>query len=346
MSYFRSRCVAIFLAAASCSGVHAADKIKGGADPAIMKSGDNYYAAHTCKSSSLCISKASSLVDLAGDDAEKKEIFTDENELGDVWAPEIAIDDGKTYVYFTAGSSDDHRMYVISADDPMGDYSSEQKIKLDGDEPAIDGIMFKYEGERWFAWSGWHTDGDGMQGIYLSRMSSPTEATGPRYLISQPREPWEHVDGEVNEGPEVIVDPNGQLHIVYSTNGSWGSKYCLADLRLKEGGNPEMMWDWYKSNGCLFGSHQENMMNGWDATLVIDGPGHHTFALDDGDVEKSPGGTNRIPFVFHGVPKGTSYSWGNRNWYTGSFVWWSDVEYRRGGEQASEDTGYSFKFFE
>jgi GH43 family beta-xylosidase len=135
-------------------------------------------------------------------------------------------------------------------------------------------------------------------------MNDPVTPTGPRYIISQARESWEQDgDSRINEGPEAIIDPNGQLHIVYSVNRSWQDKYCLADLRLRRGGNPTYVWDWYKSNGCLFGSHQERMMNGWDATLAINGPGHYTFALSDGDINKSPGGGNRIPFVFHGVEK-------------------------------------------
>ena len=89
------------------------------------------------------------------------------------------------------------------------------------------------------------------------------------------------------------------------------------------------------------------MMRGWDATLFIDGPGHHTFALPEGSVEKSPGGGNHIPFVFHGVQKGTPYSWENRAWFTGSFVWWGSTTYSRANVPGDErNTGYSFKFFE
>ncbi|KAK6819367.1 alpha-L-arabinofuranosidase II [Apiospora arundinis] len=206
-------------------------------------------------------------------------------------------------------------------------------------------------GQRYLVWSGWAGSDNSEQNLYIAKMSSPTQATGARYIISQPREPWESKrDGSmplINEGPEAIVDPNGQLHIVYSANGSWGTKYCLADLRLKKGGDPTNTWDWYKSNGCLFGSHQENMMPGWDATLGIDGPGHHTFALPNGDVNASPGGTNRIPFMFHGVAKGTPYNWGNRHWYTGSFVWWSNTKYSRKNVPGdNENVGFSFKFFE
>jgi hypothetical protein len=80
----------------------------------------------------------------------------------------------------------------------------------------------------------------------------------------------------VNEVPEAIKDPNGQLHIVYSANGSWSDQYCLADLRLRDGGDPTYVWDRYKSNGCLFGSNAATMMRGWDPTLHVDVQGANT----------------------------------------------------------------------
>ncbi len=102
-------------------------------------------------------------------------------------------------------------------------------------------------------------------------MSSPTTPTGARYVISQPRESWERVVGNpfINEGPEPVMDTR-QLHIAYSANGSWSDQYCLADLRLRAGGDPTHVWDWYKSNGCLFGSNRATMMPGWDPTLHVD----------------------------------------------------------------------------
>ncbi|CZS89811.1 uncharacterized protein RCO7_02426 [Rhynchosporium graminicola] len=320
-------------------------KIRGGADPAIMKIGTTYYSAESADG--IYVRAASSLEGLGAANVQRQKVW--DNTIGDVWAPEITTDLGRTFIHFSAGKDAAHRMYVISADSPLGTYSAHQKLALPNDQWAIDGTFFVFQGEGWFVWSGWDSVSNNQeQNLYICRMDSPSRPVGERFIISQPRESWEQADRPlINEGAEAIIDPNGQLHIVYSANGSWDNNYCLADLRLRKGGNPRNVWDWYKSNGCLFGSHQNRMMSGWDATLYIDGPGHHTFALVDGDINKSPGGTSTIPFVFHGVQKGTQYSWENRAWFTGSFVWWSKTKYSRKnvpGDNVNE--GYSFKFFE
>jgi GH43 family beta-xylosidase len=319
--------------------------INHGADPSILKLDGTYYSAAS-DGGAIYVRAASSLEGLGT--ASDHKIWSDTAGLGSVWAPEITMDGGSTYIYFSAGNDDNHRMYVISAATPLGPFSKEQKLQLPDDHWAIDGTMFTFEGQRWFVWSGWETTQNIEQTLYICRMSGPLTPVGPRYVISQPRESWERGDQPyINEGPEAIVDPDGQLHIVYSCNGSWDKRYCLADLRLRKGGDPTYVWDWYKSNGCLFGSEMDRLMSGWNTTQWIDGPGHHTFALPHGNVNESPGGVNHIPFVFHGVPKGTPYSWGARQWFTGSFVWLSKTTYSRQNVPGdNENTGYSFKFFE
>ncbi|KAH8890044.1 putative alpha-N-arabinofuranosidase 2 [Thozetella sp. PMI_491] len=346
---FRRGSAAIFLALVGVLcvfvGSAAAVSINHGADPSIMKVGDTYYSAAS-DGGAIYVRAASSIVGLAT--ASDHKIWTDTAGHGSVWAPEITTDGGTTYIYFSAGNDAAHRMYVISAGSPLGPFSVEQKLALPDDRWAIDGTMFTFEGQRYFVWSGWEGTENVEQTLYICRMAGPLSPTGPRYVISQPRESWEQGDHPlINEGPEAIVDPDGQLHIVYSANGSWDKRYCLADLRLRKGGDPTYVWDWYKSNGCLFGSEQDRLMAGWDATLWIDGPGHHTFVLPDGNVNESPGGVNHIPFVFHGVRKGTPYSWGAREWFTGSFVWWSKTTYSRANVPGdNQNTGFSFKFFE
>ncbi|KAL8358961.1 hypothetical protein RB601_008165 [Gaeumannomyces tritici] len=333
----------------------AATKIRNGADPTIMKIGDTYYSAESA-GGGIHVRRAKSLLGLGASDVDRKRVWADSAGLGDVWAPEIAVggDDGRTYIYFSAGQSAAHRMYAIAADEPYGDYTPATKVALPDDQWAIDGAPFTFEGQRYFVWSGWRdsTTGGVEQNLYICRMASATRSTGARFIISQPREPWEQGSGRplINEGPQPIVDPNGQLHVAYSANGSWESKYCVADLRLRKGGDPTYVWDWYKSNGCLFGSRQVDMMQGWDATLQVDGPGHHTWVLDGGVVGNGtiPNSGNRKEFVFHGVPKGTPYSWDNRQWFTGSYVWWGpQIAYSRANVPGDNvNKGWSFKFFE
>ncbi|MGW5620480.1 glycoside hydrolase family 43 protein [Streptomyces olivaceus] len=317
-----------------------------GADPSVIRIGDTYIAVKAAQGG-IIVRQSSTLAGTASSTAKK--VWSDTGDLGEVWAPEIVRDGGRYYIYFSAGRSGAHRMYAISSASPDSGYSAAQKLALPGDKWAIDGTLFTFSGQRWFVWSGWSGDTNVEQNLYIARMSDPVTPTGGRYVISQPRESWERVVGNpyINEAPEAIKDPNGQLHIVYSANGSWSDQYCLADLRLRAGGDPTYVWDWYKSNGCLFGSHRETMMSGWDPTLYVDGPGHHTFALPDGDINSGPPSGNRFPTMFHSVPKGTPYSWSNRVWYTGTAVWWGSTTYRRANVPGAEtNTGFGLKFFE
>ncbi|MEE1752819.1 glycoside hydrolase family 43 protein [Streptomyces sp. SP18CS02] len=316
------------------------------ADPSVIRVGGTYISVQST-GGGIAVRQAASPAALAT--AAARQVWTDTRNRGEVWAPEIVTEGGRYYIYFSAGSGPAHRMYVIGSANPDSGYTAEVKLALPDDKWAIDGTLFTFNGQRWFVWSGWSGDTDVEQNLYIARMSSPTTPVGTRYVISQPREGWERVVGSpfINESPEAIKDPNGQLHIVYSANGSWSDQYCLADLRLRAGGDPTYVWDWYKSNGCLFGSNRSTMMPGWDPTLHVNGPGHHSFVLLDGDIATSPPAGPTFPLMFHAVPKGTPYSWANRSWYTGSFAWWGNTTYSRAGVPGpNTDTGWSLKFFE
>jgi Glycosyl hydrolases family 43 len=256
---------------------------------------------------------------------------------------------GRYYIYFSAGRGDAHRMYVISSGAPTSGYGAAQRLALPDDSWAIDGTAFTFNGQLWFVWSGWAASTNVEQNLYIARMNNPTTPTGARYIISQPRESWERVVGNpyINEGPEAIKDPNGQLHIVYSANGSWSDQYCLADLRLRAGGDPTYVWDWYKSNGCVFGSNPSTMLAGWPVTQYANGPGHHSFVLLNGDINTSPPAGAKFPLMYHAVPKGMAYKWENRVWYAGAFTWWNNITYSRANVPGDNlNTGYGLGFFE
>jgi GH43 family beta-xylosidase len=316
------------------------------ADPSVLRVDSTYHSVQSWNGG-IAVRTAPSPEALAS--APVHQVWSDTHNLGEIWAPEFSMEGGRFYIHFSAGRGAAHRMYVISSAQPNSGYGGETKVGLPDDKWAIDGTMFTFNGQRWFVWSGWAADTNVEQNLYIARMSSPSASTGGRYIISQPRESWERVVGNpfINEGPEAIRDPNGQLHIVYSANGSWSEQYCLADLRLRAGGDPGYVWDWYKSNGCLFGSNRATMMAGWDPTLSVNGPGHHSFVLLNGDIGTSPPAGPRFPLMYHAVPKGTPYSWANRYWYTGTFCWWGNTTYRRANVPgATADTGFGLKFFE
>lgn len=215
--------------------------VRDGSDPSILKLDGTYYSARA-DSGKIVVNVASTLAGLTAS-SESHTVWSNPNSLSAIWAPEITMDGGSVYIYFSAGADENHRMYYISASSPTGTYSTEQKLNLPDDHWAIDGTLLMYNNQRYFVWSGWAGTTNVEQNLYICEMNSPTEPTGERYIISQPRETWEEGDSPaINEGPEAIIDPNGQLHIVYSANGSWNSKYCLADLRLKSGGDPLYVW--------------------------------------------------------------------------------------------------------
>ncbi|MFC4427307.1 glycoside hydrolase family 43 protein [Deinococcus navajonensis] len=319
------------------------------ADPSVIRVNSTYYSVES-DGNNIYSRAASSVNGLAS--ASRTLIWSAPRNMPNVWAPELVRDPGtaRYYVYFASGDGGSgQRTYVSESASPASGYSAPQLMNLPDGKWAIDGTSFFFNSQRYFVWSGWAGDTNVEQNLYIARMSSPTATTGARYVISQPRETWERVVGNpfINEAPQPIKDPNGQLHVVYSANGSWSDQYCLADLRLRAGGDPTYVWDWYKSNGCLFGSNRSTLMSGWDPTLYVNGPGHHSFVLQNGDIGTSPPAGSSFPLAYHAVPKGTTYSWSNRMWYSGSFMWWGNITYSRSNVPgATTNTGYSLKFFE
>ncbi|MCS7478727.1 glycoside hydrolase family 43 protein [Umezawaea endophytica] len=326
------------LSARAYTGVRAAD-------PSVIRVGDTYVSTQA-GDGGIQVRQSSSVDGLAA--APARRVWLDAHGRGSVWAPEIVRDGGRYHIYFSAGNDSAHRMYVISSDLPDSGYTPESELALPGGRWAIDGVPVTFEGQRYFVWSGWGCTAV-EQNIYITRMSDPLTPIGARYVVSRPREPWERVVGYpfINEAPEVVKDPGGRLHVVYSANGSWSEQYCLADLRLRAEGDPTHPWDWYKSTGCVFGSDPTTMMAGRDPTAAVNGPGHHTFVLPDGDIAASPPAGSTSAMMFHAVPEDLPYTWDNRHWYTGTYAWRDHTTYRRAnGLGPTADTGWSLAFSE
>lgn len=268
-----------------------------GPDPYSTYHDGQYYYTHTM-SDSLVLWKTKSLADLQN--AEYKTIWVPPAGTvysKNLWAPEVQFLDGKWYFYFAAddGKNENHRMYILenpSADPFKGQWTFKGELETSSDKWAIDGNIFKYNGQLYMIWSGWEGDVNGRQDIFISKMENPYTLKGERSRISSPEFDWEtHGDlggGKrvlVNEGPQ-FLEHDGKLFIIYSASGCWTDNYALGFLELKEAADLMQKDSWIKSEEPLFQKSVEN---------EVFGPGHNSFF-------KSPDGTQDW-ILYHANPK-------------------------------------------
>jgi GH43 family beta-xylosidase len=316
------------------------------ADPTVIETDDGFVAVESRNGRAFFVRVAPNLAALA--DARPRRIWSDRDRLGEVWAPEIVYRNGRYEIYFAAGVGSDHRMYRIDSLEADDGYGEAVEIDLPDDKWAIDGLPFTYRGVDYFVWSGWEGDTDIRQDLYLARMDDTGAVVAPRARIGTTDQRWENVAGEspsINEGPQPIVDPAGQLHIAYSANGSWGENYCIADLRLAENADPLDEAAWFESPGCLFGANSATLAEGITPTSGAKGIGHHSFVLPDGEIEGHATSDVTMPFLYHGVPadEDPANFWAARKWFVGTFEWQKDATYRAG---IMSDTGWGLHYSE
>lgn len=252
---------------------------KSGPDPWVIKKGSFYYYTQT-SGNRISIWKTQYMEDLGA--AKEVVIWNAPADASlpyssDIWAPELHFLNDKWYMYFAADKNRDnttHRMYVLenAAEDPTGTgWKFVGKIADPDDRWAIDGTVFTYQGVNYMAWSGWEASVDDRQCIYVAKLKDPVTIDGKRVKIASPTYDWED---RINESPEAIISPKGQLFLTYSGNGCWSDDYCLGLLTLAEGGDPLNAEDWQKSPVPVF---TKNVQGG------VFGPGHNGFfASPDG----------------------------------------------------------------
>uniref|UniRef100_A0A914EBA6 Uncharacterized protein n=1 Tax=Acrobeloides nanus TaxID=290746 RepID=A0A914EBA6_9BILA len=180
----------------------------------------------------------------------------------EIWAPEIHHYDGKFYVYFAAddGNNDNHRIFALenaSPDPTFGTWTFKGKVSDPDDKWAIDASSFEYKKIRYFIWAGFEgttQESKGYQNIYIAKLSNPWTIDGYRVKISSPIYDWEMSGGPpyVNEAPEGLVSPQGNLFITYSASVCWSDNYALGLLSLQENGDPLNATHWTKSPTPVF----------------------------------------------------------------------------------------------
>jgi GH43 family beta-xylosidase len=253
------------------------------ADPHILRHGDWYYLMATVPAYDLLeLRRAKSIAGLAT--AEPKVIWR-KHDSGPmsrhIWAPELAFLDGRWYIHFSAGEAREPwkiRLWTLenAATDPMqGEWVERGQIKTAWDTFTLDATVFEHRGRRYMAWA--QTDPakkNHSTDIYLSRMKSPTELTGPQLRLTQPDYAWERVRHVVNEAPAVLVH-GSRVFMTYSAAGT-GAEYCLGLLWADADADLMDPKRWHKSPGPVFSSSAEN---------GIYGPGHNSFVVEpDGTV--------------------------------------------------------------
>jgi GH43 family beta-xylosidase len=157
-----------------------------------------------------------------------------------LWAPELHEIDGRWYVYYAAsdGQNENHRMYGLEADHPLGPYHSLGQIRDPRhDTWAIDMTVLQHEGRLYAVWSGWDDAHDGFpQHLYIAPMADPGTISGERVRISSPEYDWEMRVAALNEGPQILRnDVDGKLFIAFSADASWSPEYKMGLLEWTGG---------------------------------------------------------------------------------------------------------------
>ncbi|WP_447639975.1 MULTISPECIES: glycoside hydrolase family 43 protein [Chitinophagaceae] len=196
----------------------------------------------------------------------------------EIWAPELHRMHGKWYIYFAVdnGNNDNHRIYVLENPDadPLTDnWIFKGKVADVTDKWAIDASAFEYKGKMYLVWSGWEGDTNVSQNIYIARLLNPWTIGSERVMLSHPQYEWEKKGSGnglpfVNEGPETLKSPTGQLFLTYSASGCWTDDYALGLLALGKNGDPMNAADWKKNTSPVFFKSIENS---------VYGPGHNGF---------------------------------------------------------------------
>ncbi|WP_369276367.1 family 43 glycosylhydrolase [Streptomyces sp. R11] len=193
-----------------------------------------------------------------------------------IWAPEIHFIDGKWYVYFAAGATNDVwaiRMYVLEgtgANPLTATWTEKGQIRTQWESFSLDATTFVAGGVRYLAWAQRDPSVNNNTDIYLARLANPWTISGTPVMLSRPTYSWETVGYKVNEGPAVIQH-GGKVFMSYSASAT-DSNYCLGLLSASASADLLNAASWSKSSTPVFTSN---------AATSQYGPGHNSFTVSE-----------------------------------------------------------------
>ena len=259
------------------------------ADPHIYKHTDGYYyyTASVPEYDRIILRRATTIQGLA---TAPETVIWWKHSSGEmsahIWAPEIHHINGKWYVYFAAGRTDDVwaiRQYVLessSANPLTGTWVEKGKVQMNFESFTLDATTFVHNNQRYLAWA---QKVGSDSNIYIAAMSDPWTISGNQVMISTPQYSWETQGYRVNEAPSVIKR-NGRIFMSYSASAT-DDRYCLGLLTASDTSNLLDANSWSKSPNPVFSSSIENSQYG---------PGHNSFTI-------SEDGSSDI-LVYHACP--------------------------------------------
>jgi GH43 family beta-xylosidase len=284
-------CVALCALAVSAKAISQGDSvpvnplIQQRADPHVFKHLDGYYylTATVPEYDRIVLRRSKTLAGLAS--ATEQAIWRRHAQgamAAHIWAPEIHFIDGKWYVYFTAGRSEDIwaiRLYVLenaSADPTTGAWTEKGQLKTAFESFSLDATTFEHRGQRYLIWTQRPLEPkDAGTDIYIARMRNPWTIEQPQTSISSPTLEWEVRGHKVNEAPAVIVR-NGRVFVAFSASAT-DANYCIGLLSASADANLLDTASWRKSPQPVFTSND---------TTGQYGPGHNSFTIaEDGKTD-------------------------------------------------------------
>jgi arabinan endo-1,5-alpha-L-arabinosidase len=206
----------------------------------------------------------------------------DDPDLDAYWAPEVAYDNGKFYLYYAVGKDADpnHHLRVAVAEHPLGPWTDSGRNLTPNDIFAIDAHPFQDPRDgRWYLYYA----RDSLESPFAGTGIAVDELLGMDRLAGSPKEvlrpfaDWQvfelkraiknHLDWYTIEGAFVL--PVGEGYLCFYSGGRWenpnyGVGYALADHPLGP---------WKESLGTL-GPRVLRTVPG-----KVIGPGHNSVTL-------------------------------------------------------------------
>lgn len=296
-------------AAATAATSYTNPVLPSGPDPWILRVGKTYYLMVT-RGDRLTIRKTTDITNVAA--AREITVWTPPPNGPNsraIWAPELHQISGKWFIYYTAADAahDDnlHRgIFVLENDGPdptRGSWIDRGRVNTR--YSAIDPTMFFYRHKAYFAYS---VQLGSESRIAIAPLHNPWTLAAPETIISKPDMNWERQIYPINEAPEFLLGPKGDLFLTYSASACTSDDYAIGMLSARAGSDPLNPRSWTKSPDPVISKAP---------SVAVFAPGHNGFFT-------SPDGKHWI--VFHANPGPSMGCTSNRGTWIEPFMFGSD----------------------